>query len=133
MCQVNGKLLTKNYASGSFVKKGEVLFTIDPTLYRNQVQEAQAALSTARSNYEYYSKQYAAMQKALQADAVSQMDVIQAKSNMQKAQAAINEAQAQLSTARTNLGYCTVRAPMSGYISGASLDRATISPARGHR
>lgn len=122
VCQVNGKLLTKNYASGSFVQKGQVLFTIDPTLYRNQVQEAQAALSTARSNYDYYSRQYAAMQKALQADAVSQMDVIQAKSNMQKAQAAINEAQAQLSTAQTNLGYCTVRAPMSGYISGASLD-----------
>ncbi len=122
VCQVNGKLLSKDYASGAFVRKGQVLFRIDPTLYRNQVSEAQAQLSTAQASYEYYSKQYAAMQKALEADAVSQMDVIQAKSNMEKAQADIVNARAALSTAQTNLGYCTIRAAEDGYITSASLD-----------
>lgn len=122
VCQVNGKILTKNYESGAYVRKGQVLFTIDPTLYRDQVREAESALATARAEYEYYSKQYAAMQKALQADAVSQMDVIQAKSNMEKAQAAIAQSQAELNTARTNLSYCTVRAPMDGYITSATMD-----------
>ncbi len=122
VCQVNGKILTKNYTSGAYVQKGQVLFTIDPTLYRDQVREAESSLSTAKASYEFYSKQYAAMQKALQADAVSQMDVIQAKSNMEKAEAAIAQSTAALNTARTNLGYCSVRAPMSGYITSPTLD-----------
>lgn len=122
VCQVNGKLLSKDYASGAFVRKGQVLFRIDPTLYQNQVTEAEAQLATAEASYEYYSKQYAAMQKALEADAVSQMDVIQAKSNMEKAHADIANARANLSTARTNLGYCTIRATQDGYITSASLD-----------
>lgn len=122
VCQVNGRLLSKTYTSGAFVRQGQVLFQIDPTLYRDQVSEAEASLATARSSYDYYSRQYAAMQKALEADAVSQMDVIQARSNMEKAEAAIKQSQAQLNTARTNLGYCTIRAPKDGYITSATID-----------
>lgn len=122
VCQVNGRLLTKNYKSGDFVRQGQLLFTIDPTLYRDQVSEAEAQLATARSSFDYYSKQYDAMNRALQADAVSQMDVIQARSNMERARASIQEAQAALNTARTNLSYCTIRAPKDGYITSAALD-----------
>ena len=73
--RVNGTLLTRTYDSGSLVKKGQVLFTIEPTKYRDAVQQASAALQTAKSEYEYASNQYAAMKKALESDAVSQMDV----------------------------------------------------------
>lgn len=120
--RVNGLLLTKNYQSGALVKKGDILFTIEPSTYRDAVQQAQAALSTAQSEYEYAANQYKAMQKALESDAVSQMDVIQAKSNMEKAEAAIKNAKAALNKAQTMLGYCTVRAPFTGHISSATLD-----------
>lgn len=120
--RVNGQLLTKNHASGALVKKGDVLFTIESSTYRDAVQQAQAALTTAQSEYEYASNQYAAMKKALESDAVSQMDVIQAKSNMEKAEASIKNARATLSDAQTKLGYCTVRAPFTGHISSSTLD-----------
>ncbi len=120
--RVNGKLLSQNYAGGSLVNKGDVLFTIESSTYQDAVQQAQATLATAKSEYEYASNQYAAMKKALESDAVSQMDVIQAKSNMDKAEASIKSAQASLSDAQTMLSYCTVRAPFTGHISASTID-----------
>lgn len=117
--RVSGQLLRQLYTDGSYVKKGEPLFTIESTRYRDAVEQAQAALNTARSQYDYYSRQYQAMKKALEADAVSQMDVIQAESSMKQAEASIRNASAALQTARTNLGYCTVTAPISGHVSQA--------------
>ncbi len=128
--RVNGTLLSQNYTDGDHVKKGQVLFQIEPTQYRDAVTQAEASLSTARSQYDYASKNYAAMTKALESDAVSQIEVLQAKNSMETAQASIKNAEAALQTARTNLGYCTVRAPFDGtmtkgvfsggaYISGA--------------
>lgn len=114
--RVNGTLNTVNYDGGNNVTAGQVLFTIDSKSYRDALQKAEAALATARSQYDYASKEYQAMKKALESDAVSRMEVVQAESNMKNAQAAISEAAAALNTARSNLSYCTVRAPISGTI-----------------
>lgn len=122
VARVNGQLLSKNYDSGSLVKKGAVLFTIEPTKYNDAVRQAQAALATAESEYDYASKQAQAMKKAFESDAVSRMEVIQAESNMQQAEAAIKNARAELSTANANLGYCTVRAPFTGHITSSTVD-----------
>ena len=122
VAQINGKMLTCNYKSGEFVEKGQVLFTFESTTYRDAVKQAEAALATARSQYDYAKSQYAAMSKALEADAVSKMEVLQAESSMEQAKAAISQAEATLSTARQNLGYCTVTAPISGYITANTLD-----------
>ena len=119
--RVSGILLTKNYTSGQYVQKGQLLFTIESEKYRDLVRQAEAQLATAKSQYELYSEQYEARKKALQTNAVSQMDVLSAKSSMEQAEAAIASAKASLSQARMNLGYCTVTAPISGYISPASV------------
>lgn len=122
VARVNGQLLSKNYVSGTLVKKGEVLFTIEPVKYNDAVRQAQAALTTAQSEYEYASKQSQAMKKAFESDAVSKMEVIQAESNMQQAEASIKNARAALSTANTNLAYCTVKAPFTGHITSSTVD-----------
>ncbi len=114
--RVNGTLLTKNYQSGAFVNKGQVLFTIESTKYRDAVQQAQASLATAKSQYEYASKNYEALSEALKSDAVSQIEVIQAKATMEQAAASIKNAEAALSQANLNLSYCTVKAPISGFV-----------------
>lgn len=115
--RVNGQLLRILFTEGDHVTAGQPLFTIESTTYRDQVDQAQAALETALAENDYATRQCAAMQKALEADAVSKMDVIQAESNLRQSEAAIKRARAQLETARTMLGYCTVRAPFSGLIS----------------
>lgn len=118
---VDGRILSCNYKEGSYVQKGQTLFTIESTRYRDAVQQAAAQLANARARYDYASRQYSAMQKALQSDAVSEMEVLQAKSSMETAAADIRNSEAALQTARTNLGYCTVTAPVSGHITAPAL------------
>lgn len=120
--RVNGTLLSINYEIGAHVNKGQVLFTIESTQYRDAVQQAQAALATAKSQYEYATKNYEALSEALKSDAVSQIEVIQAKSTMEQAAASVKNAQAALSKANLNLSYCTVKAPISGYVTANNLN-----------
>lgn len=122
VARVNGTLLSRNFEAGQMVRKGQVLFTIDASTYRNAVESAQSALATARSNVEFYRNQYEAMQKAYAADAVSRMNVIESESNLRKSEAAVKDAEVALSDARLQLGYCTVTAPISGEISTSALD-----------
>lgn len=122
VARVDGYVQSQNYKAGDKVAKGQVLFTIEPQRYADAVSQAQAQLASARSTYAYASQQYEAMKKALESDAVSQMEVIQARSNMETAQATIKNAEAALRTAQTNLGYCTVRAPFTGTVSESGPD-----------
>ncbi|MDE7345902.1 MAG: efflux RND transporter periplasmic adaptor subunit [Muribaculaceae bacterium] len=115
--RVNGTLLSKNYESGCYVNKGQLLFTIESTKYRDAVQQAQASLATAKSQYEYASRNYQALSEALKSDAVSQIEVIQAKATMEQAAASVKNAEAALSQANLNLSYCSVKAPIAGYVS----------------
>lgn len=119
--RVNGYLQSQNYTEGERVQKGQVLFQIEPTQYQDAVAQAKAALETAQSQYDYSSRNYEAMTKALESDAVSQIEVAQAKSAVESAQAAIANAKAALQTAQTNLSYCTVRAPFSGMVTKSDL------------
>ena len=118
---VNGRLLTMNYESGSHVNKGQVLFTIDPTLYVDAVARAEATLKSNESALDYARRHYDAVLKALEDDAVSKIEVLQAESDFHQAEANVNDSKAALHTAQVNLGYCTVTAPISGYISNNKI------------
>lgn len=122
VARVNGKILTQNFTAGQYVRQGQVLYSIESTTYRDAVTQAEASLASAKSQQEYYTQQLAAMRKALEADAVSKMQVVQAESNLRQAEASVRQAQATLSTARDNLSHCTVRAPSSGMISESLID-----------
>lgn len=99
-----------------------MLFVIEPTVYQDNVRQAEAELNTARANLEYAQNNYARMQEAVKSDAVSRIQVLQAQSNVATSQAAVSNAEAALNTARTNLSYCTVRAPFDGTVSRNLVD-----------
>ena len=117
VARVSGQVLETPFKEGQYVRKGQTLFIIDPAPYRDAAARAEAELATAESSYSYASSHYEAMKEALKEDAVSRMEVLQAESAMNQAAAAIKSAKASLSTARENLGFCTVRAPISGNVS----------------
>ncbi|MCH5319862.1 MAG: efflux RND transporter periplasmic adaptor subunit [Paramuribaculum sp.] len=119
--RVNGYLRSHNYTYGDMVRQGQVLFTIEDTQYRNAVEQARAQLETAKSTCEYNTKQYEAMKKAFEKNAVSEMEVIQAKSNYEESLASIKNAEAALKTAQMNLSYCTIKAPFTGRVSTATI------------
>ncbi len=120
VARVNGTLQSVSYAPGGRVKKGQLLFVIEPTLYNDKVAEAE--LKTAQAQLEYARNNYSRMKEAVKSDAVSQIQVLQSESSVTEGVAAVSNAEAALSTARTNLGYCYVRAPFDGTISKSTVD-----------
>lgn len=131
VAQVNGRIISKKYRSGSYVKKGEVLFVIDPTIYQDEAKRAEAALVSARSACEYARKSYEAQQLAYKSQAVAKMDLIKGESALRQAEASVSEAEAALHTANVNLSYCTVRAPLSGYVSSADFEEGAYVSGEG--
>ena len=122
VARVNGTLQSVSYAPGGRVKKGQLLFVIEPTLYNDKVAQAEAELKTAQAQLEYVRNNYSRMKEAVKSDAVSQIQVLQSESSVTEGVAAVSNAEAALSTARTNLGYCYVRATFDGTISKSTVD-----------
>lgn len=122
VARVNGTLQSVSYAPGGRVKKGQLLFVIEPTLYNDKVAQAEAELKTAQAQLEYARNNYSRMKEAVKSDAVSQIQVLQSESSVTEGVAVVSNAEAALSTARTNLGYCYVRAPFDGTISKSTVD-----------
>lgn len=131
VARVDAQILTKNFTGGSMVKKGDVLFTLDPSTYRDQVNQAQASLTTAIATRDYASEHYNAVKKALERDAVSKMEVEQAESAYEQAMASVKSASATLDNARRQLSYCTVTAPISGMITDNTISAGSFVSGQG--
>lgn len=122
VARVNGYLRTSHLNPGSKVKQGEVIFVIEPDTYKDNVTQAEAALKTSQAQLEYARSNYDRMKEASRSGAVSQIQVLQAQSVVAEMEASVKNTEAELNTARTNLGYCYIRAPFNGRITRASYD-----------
>ena len=116
--QVEGLVTKKNYTPGTIVQKGQTLFVIDPTEYQLSVQSAEADLAVAKANLETTRLQYVSNQKLYEKHIISDYVLNTSLNDYNSAQASVSQAQAQLNIARTNLGYCTVTSPVTGFIAG---------------
>ena len=122
VARVNGYLQSSQLVPGAKVKKGDLIFVIEPEVYLNNVTQAEAALNTAKAQTEYARSNYERMKEAAKSGAVSQIQVLQAESTAAEMEASVNNAEAALKTARTNLSYCYIRAPYDGRVTRASYD-----------
>ncbi|EXS21005.1 efflux transporter, RND family, MFP subunit [Acinetobacter baumannii 573719] len=115
--QVSGIIEKRMFKEGDEVKAGQVLYTLDSKLYqaayenaRGALVEAEAAVLAARPKAQSY-------KNLLNIEAVSKQDAIDADVTLKQSEAAVISAKADLNTAKINLGYTTIRAPISGRIS----------------
>lgn len=122
VARVSGTLKQINYQPGETVKKGQLLFVIEPEPYQEQVKEAEAQVKSCKAQLDYAQKQYEKMKEAMPSKAISEIDFIQANSNYQIALANLQNAQANLNTARIQLNYCYIKAPFSGKVSQNLVD-----------
>jgi membrane fusion protein, multidrug efflux system len=112
--RVTGVLLKRMYVEGSNVKEGQPLFQIDPAPLKAALDAAQAALAQAEANATN-ARLFAQRTRELKTTgAVSKSDVDTAEANERSTAAAVQQATANLQTARINLSYALVRAPISG-------------------
>jgi len=112
--RVPGVLQRRVYEEGSDVKQGQVLFLIDPAQMQAAVGQAQAALAQAEANAANAHASAARARTLAPGKFISQSDLDNALAAERSAAASVQAAKAALQTARLNLGYATVRAPISG-------------------
>ena len=114
--QVSGIIREVNFKDGFKVKKGQPLIVIDQTEHRLNLQNAQANLAAAKAQMETTKLKYESNQKLAEKHIISEYVLSSSMNAYHVAQAAVQQAQAQLAMARTTLGYCTVRSPITGII-----------------
>jgi membrane fusion protein (multidrug efflux system) len=118
--QVNGLVRRRLFTEGSYVRAGQTLYQIDPRLYEASSSQAQANLQSAQANLEAARIRANRYRPLAAAEAVSQQDYTDALATQRQAQATVAQNQAALQTARVNLEFTRVPAPISGRI-GRSL------------
>ena len=114
--RVSGYVTKQNFSSGQYINEGDLLYIIEPTVYENEVKKAEANLKSAQASLDYYKNNYQRMLEASKSDAISQIDLIQAETNVRTAEANVQTAEANLKTAKNTLSYCYVKAPISGVL-----------------
>ncbi|MBK4992833.1 MexC family multidrug efflux RND transporter periplasmic adaptor subunit [Pseudomonas sp. S37] len=124
--RVAGIVLHKRFEEGADVKAGEVLFQIDPAPFKAALARTEADLARARSVMFEAQARVRRYEPLVKIEAVSQQDFDTASADLRSGQAAVRSAQADVETARLNLGYATVKAPISGRIGRALVTEGAL-------
>jgi len=114
--RVEGWVLSMNFMEGSMVKKGQLLYTIDPLPYKNAVDEAAAAVADANGQMIKAKNDLDRIEPLAAIGAVSQRELVAAKATFTSSKAMVESNEASLRNAKIELGYCNVIAPISGMI-----------------
>jgi membrane fusion protein (multidrug efflux system) len=114
--QVQGVVLARRFEEGSIVRQGQELYEIDPSLYRAALAQAEANLASAQASRADAEAKAARYKPLAAIDAVSKQDYADAVAQSQQAQAQVKQTSAALQTARINLRFTQVPAPITGRI-----------------
>lgn len=112
--QVTGYLLTQNYQEGSLVKKGDVLFTIDPRPFQAALAQAQAQYASAVAKAQLEQLTLQKQTQLYETKVISEQQYQTSYQNTQASIADVAAAQASVQAAQVNLDYCTITAPFDG-------------------
>jgi RND family efflux transporter MFP subunit len=115
--RVSGYLQAIHFTDGALVKKGDLLFTIDPRPYEAVLRRAQADLALATARLALAEKNLARAGDLLRSHAISQEEADIRESNRRQAAASVEEAQAAVDAARLDVEFTHVTAPVAGRVS----------------
>lgn len=124
--RVEGYLEKMLFEEGTYIKKDEVLFIIDPKLYRATVEKAKAKLNKNKALALKAERDLERIRPLFEQNAASRLDLDNAIASYESATADVVMSEADLTQAEIALGYTTVRSPISGYISERNVDIGTL-------
>src|SRR5690349_1650672 len=124
--RVGGILEKRLFKEGAPVKAGQTLFVIDPKPLEAQAASAEAELARAQAQQSQALREAARLKPLVEKKAVGQKEYDDAVSTSELAAAAVKAAEANLRTARLNLGYTRVVAPISGLSSRATKSEGSL-------
>jgi membrane fusion protein (multidrug efflux system) len=122
VARVSGFLDKIAYQEGDLVKAGQVLFQLDPKPFQAQLQAAQGEVQAQQARLTTASANLARIKPLAEQNALSQSDLDRAQGEFDAAKAAVFSARAKLDEAQLNLGYATIRSPVTG-LASRSLQR----------
>lgn len=124
--RVAGIVLKRTFEEGADVKAGDLLFQIDPAPFKAALSRAEAELARADAQLFQAQATVKRYEPLVQINAVSQQDFDVARATLRSAQADKRSAQASVETAKLDLGYAQVRAPIAGRIGRAQVTEGAL-------
>lgn len=124
--RVEGYLEKMLFVEGTYIRKGQTLFVIDPRVYRARVDKAKAQLNKARAQALKAKRDLDRIRPLFEQSAASQLELDNATAAYESAVADVAVGEADLTQAQMTLGYTSVQSPISGYISERNADIGTL-------
>ncbi len=112
--QVSGRITALHFVDGANLKKGDLLFTIDPRPYEAQLHAAQADLARANAALNLAKSQWNRAETLIATKAISQEEYDTRKNSVELTEAQARQAAAATEMSRLNMEYCTIRSPIDG-------------------
>lgn len=124
--QVTGILKKRLFKEGEEVKAGDELYHIDDSLYKADLESARANLASAQATLKSVRLRAERFEKLVKLKAVSQQEYDEAQAAYGESRARVQAAQAAVDTARINLNYTTIKAPINGRIGRSSVTAGAL-------
>jgi len=124
--RVDGQINAVNLREGEQVRKGDVLFRIDPRPYEAALRQAQANALRDRAARDQARSQERRYQELLDKNFISKEAYAQIRTNAETAEATAKASEAGLENARLNLEYCTILSPLEGYVGKVLLQAGNL-------
>ena len=124
--QVSGRIVERHFQDGENLRRGQLLFVIDPRPYKAQVDSAEAALAQAKAALDLAKIQFVRDQEVIGEKAISQQDYDTKKNTVDVDEAQVEAAQAALETAKINFEYCYIHSPTDGRAGARLVDVGNV-------
>ncbi len=112
--QVSGQIVARNFQDGADVKKGDLLFTIDPRPYQAALDQAQGQLGQAKSKLVLDQITLKRQQELRARNVISPQDLDTAQATVKSDEAMVKTAEGAVAAAQVNLDYCNIQSPING-------------------
>jgi membrane fusion protein, multidrug efflux system len=126
MPQVSGAITERKFQDGENLKKGQLLFVIDPRPFQAQLDSAQANLAQAKAALELAKIQFERDKGLVGTRAISQQDYDTKKNTVDVSEAQVEAAKAAIETAQINLNYCYIHSPIDGRAGARLVDAGNV-------
>src|SRR6201982_2898797 len=124
--QVGGQVIERHFQDGENLKKGQLIFVIDPRPYKAQLDSAKANLAQVQAALELAKIQFARDRELVGTRAISKQDYDTKKSTVDVNEAQVEAAQAAIETAQVNLDYCYIHSPIDGRAGARLVDVGNV-------
>lgn len=124
--QVSGRIQEIHFTDGAQLKKGELLFTIDPRPYEASLHAAEGTLAQRQAELDLANIEFARVQGLVETRAISQQGYDTRANAVAVAKAQLLQSQAAVESARLNLDYCRIHSPIDGRAGHRLVDLGNV-------